>query len=201
MSTTPKSLSWLDLGPWHDEPDWYPLLEICEYWTVTIDGIEWVTDRYMLVRSDLLHGSPTRWQKRATDFPPVAEHVRDTILTTPPAQMGDDTPLWIGPMYLDIAERLDVTPVREGTKWMFRDDTGALLAVVAGARPGGPDTRADAYAHWSDVPLVPGFDLTRARIVLDDLDPSRGTASNWWTAVTLLAKLDALAAQKEAPRD
>ena len=192
MSTDVRPLSWLDLAPWHNQdamdynPDGY-MPDCGDYALFEIDGVEYVTDRYVIVRRDLLDGEPSSWQ---TPFPAPPDPDRLRALVTP---AGDPGTTWLAPLYLDVAERLGVTPIADGGRWFLRDDDGLLLAVITGWCPT-DENRATLP------PMLPGYDLTRARVVVGHLDHDLGARQRWWQAVTVIAELDALTTPKETDR-
>jgi len=178
MNTARRPLSWLDLAPWHDQENHYVpegcLPEAGQYELFEVDGVEYVSDRHMVVRRDLLEGTPSSWQYPFIDATDPAQ-LRELL-----APSGQPGTTWLAPFYLDLAERLGVTPTSDGTRWFLSDDEGRVLAVINGYTP-------DDRARQLVPPMLPGYDLARARVVAERLDYNLGARTRWWHAVEICA--------------
>lgn len=132
MIATTELIPWDTLRPYGDSDDHAALLRC------TIDSVEWITDRYLLVRADLLDGE--RDDMVQGFYKP--EHSASLIEALPRLFALDPcerpNAARVHALYLAAFEGYDWTPV-EKYQWQIRRD-GELVAMVCGltadARPG-----------------------------------------------------------------
>ncbi|ROR97805.1 hypothetical protein EDD28_2414 [Salana multivorans] len=193
MSSTPETIEprmidFADLAPYTTAWEGVGELDCCDSCVpdagllvrLEVDGVEWVTDRYILVRADRLTGAPGRLQEWVTAPGGVAERVTTWL------QPGEVDPgRGISPIYLDLAERrgLTLTP-GQGDKWLILDRAEVIGCIQA--------TTADVDHGWR-----PGMDLTRLRAVVGLL-PEANThpMRAWATAYEIITCLDAIGADQ-----
>ncbi|QKY79001.1 hypothetical protein Jinkies_53 [Arthrobacter phage Jinkies] len=125
MTATTELPTWDIFKPYGDEDDHASLVR------ATIDGIEWVSDRYVMVRTDMLDGERSEaiqtfcGDKANEGF---AEALPRLFALKPLPETAQPSPLH--PIYLAAFEGYDWTPVEKG-QWQIRRD-GELVAMVCG---------------------------------------------------------------------
>lgn len=182
MVSTPPPLRWDDLAPYITEP---PALDpwesepptIGEVFQVEVDGVVWVTDQYLVARRDLFDGDPPEWVQ-VREHPKLHEYMREVLDMD---EGGGEK--FIHPLVLDVADRLGVTPVRQGPNWFLRDSEGVLLVISAGIVP--HNLRKRFYK-----PFLPGLELGRARLIVEELPLSLPKSRRWEVAFNILQTLD-----------
>ena len=132
MTAKTELITWDILRPFGDSEDHASLLRC------TIDGVEWITDRYVLVKADLIDGARDDMVQGFYKD----EHAAGLIEALPrlfalePCEGPNAAP--VHPIYLAAFEGYDWTPV-EKFQWQIRRD-GELVAMVCGLtnahRPG-----------------------------------------------------------------
>jgi len=158
-------------------------VESTDYFPVTLAGHEWISDRYMLIRTELLSGEPMSSQYPST-WP--AEGVTGALQKVLDQAQAAGNPQALNPYYVLLAERAGWTLEPAERLWRIVLD-GAIVGAIVGLRDGADGGRR------------PGDDLTRIREVVKYLPGHNPQA--YIAAARIVDALDALddVAQGPAP--
>lgn len=132
MTAPTELITWDILRPFGDSDDHASLMRC------TIEGVEWITDRYLIVRADMIDGARDDMVQGFFGDEHTAGLVDSLtrLFALEPCADPDAAP--VHPIYLAAFEGYDWTPV-EKMQWQIRLD-GEIVAMVCGMtnahRPG-----------------------------------------------------------------